>query len=109
MNLSGLSRVSYTSRPISVGSILAANGDWSRKYAVFERDGVLHARFLGRFYADGRIVYAKKPRVFPLHFKASALLPDSSIRVWDLPPSKAVGSGQCEYWHVVPRSMRDKT
>ena len=72
--------------PIVEGSILAANGDWNRKYLVVMRDGALHAKFLGRFYADGREQPARRVSVFRL------------TSFDDL--SKAIGKGGCQYWHV---------
>jgi hypothetical protein len=100
-----LARVQYSPNPISEGSIIAANGAWNRKYAVFMRNGELHARLLGRFYADGRAYPARKARPFKLHFDTG----ERSLAYPTLPPSKATGPGGfCQYWHVVPSGKPKK-
>lgn len=89
-----LCKVKVVRKPISEGSIVAANGAWNRKYAVFKRDGMLYARLLGSFYADGRVVRPRRPQPFPLKFYP------------DFPSWKAVGRyGFCEYWHVEPSTL----
>jgi len=100
-----LCNVRRASSPLKVGSYLAANGAWNRKYVVVaisdDRPVIV---LVGRFYADGREYPAKRPRPFQCRYVSNWKY-DPKREAYDsvgYDYSKVQGRRSCTYFHVVP-------